>query len=127
ASVRAQDGSVTLRGPISPIAVARRARACPTPVNSVVSVAPELYPHHMLSTARASSDIGLGSHGGSNTMWTLPARTPATLATAFSTMIGSSCAEGQLGVVSVMSTVSARSAAIALLATRAASWMPAGC
>ena len=33
--------------------------------------APELHPHHMLSTARASSDIRLGSQGGSHTMLTL--------------------------------------------------------
>jgi hypothetical protein len=86
----------------------------PPPVNSVVSGAPELHPHHMLSTARASSDIRLGSQGGSHTMLTLTSPTPATLATAFSTMIGSSCAEGQLGVVSVMSTVTARSSAISI-------------
>jgi hypothetical protein len=48
-------------------------------------------------------------------MLTLTSPTPATLATAFSTMIGSSCAEGQLGVVSVMSTVTAQSSAISIL------------
>src|SRR5207244_5480620 len=71
--------------------------------------------HHMLSTARASSDMRLWSQGGSQTMLTLTAPTPATLATAFSTMIGSSCAEGQLGVVSVMSMVTARSSARSIL------------
>ena len=39
----------------------------PPPVNPVVSGAPELYPHHMLSAARASSYIRLGSQGGSHT------------------------------------------------------------
>ena len=48
-------------------------------------------------------------------MLTLTSPTPATLATAFSTMTGSSCAEGQLGVVSVKSTVTARSSAISIL------------
>ena len=57
----------------------------------------------------------LGSQGGSHTMLTLASRTPATLATAFSTMIGSSCADGQLGVVSVMSIVTARSSASSIL------------
>jgi len=51
-------------------------------------------PHHMLSTARASSDIRLGSQGGSHTMLTLTSPTPATLATALSTMIGSSRGPG---------------------------------
>ena len=40
--------------------------------------------HHMLSTSRASSDMRLGSQGGSHTTSTLASRTPATLATAFS-------------------------------------------
>ena len=35
--------------------------------------------HHILSTARASSDIRLGSHGGSQTISTLASRTPGTL------------------------------------------------
>src|SRR5712692_1838472 len=71
--------------------------------------------HHILRTERASSDIRLGSQGGSQTMLTLTSPTPATLATAFSTMEGSSCAEGQLGVVKVMSTVTARSSAMSIL------------
>src|SRR6266567_2584134 len=57
--------------------------------------------YHMLSTARASSDIRLGSQGGSQTIATLASPTPATLETAFSTIVGSSCADGQFGVVSV--------------------------
>src|SRR6516162_5681554 len=40
----------------------------------------------MLSTARASSDMRLGSHGGSQTISTLTSPTPGTLATAFSTI-----------------------------------------
>src|SRR5215471_19047346 len=75
---------------------------------------PQLF-HHILSTARASSDMRLGSQGGSHTMLTLTSPTPGTLATAFSTMVGSSCAEGQLGVVSVISTVTARSSAMSIL------------
>src|SRR5262245_66236163 len=59
----------------------------------------------MLSTVRASSDIRLGSQGGSHTMSTLTGPTPGTLATAFSTMVGSSCADGQLGVVTVEMTL----------------------
>ena len=39
----------------------------------------------------------LGSHGGSHTISTLASRTPGTLATAFSTLSGSSCADGQFG------------------------------
>src|SRR5262244_3481773 len=70
--------------------------------------------HHMLSVARASSDIRVWSQGGSQTMLTLTSPTPATLATAFSTMVGSSCADGQLGVVSVMSIVTARSSAMSI-------------
>ena len=63
----------------------------------------------MLSTSRASSDIRLGSHGGSHTILHLDlARRPARSTTAFSTMIGSSCAAGQFGVVSVMSIVDRR-------------------
>ena len=48
-------------------------------------------------------------------MLTLTSPTPGTLATAFSTMIGSSCADGQFGVVSVMSTFTARSSAMSIL------------
>src|ERR1700730_6291269 len=59
--------------------------------------------HHMFRTSRASSDIRLGSQGGSHTTSTLVSFTPGTLETAFSTMMGSSCAEGQLGEVSDMS------------------------
>src|SRR5215467_8918336 len=54
---------------------------------------------------RASSDMRLGSQGGSHTIFTFTSPTPGTLATAFSTMVGNSCAEGQLGVVSVISIV----------------------
>src|SRR5205085_11699616 len=71
--------------------------------------------HHMFNVARASSDMRLWSQGGSQTMFTLTGPTPATLDTAFSTMIGSSCADGQFGVVSVMSTVTARSSAMSTL------------
>ena len=59
--------------------------------------------------------IRLGSQGGSHTMSTLTTPTPGTLATAFSTMLGNSCAEGQLGVVSVISTATARSSAMSIL------------
>jgi hypothetical protein len=69
----------------------------------------------MFKTTRASSDIRLGSHGGSHTTLTLTGPTPATLAAAFYTMLGSSCADGQLGVVSVMSMVTARSSAMSIL------------
>src|SRR5215475_3322439 len=62
----------------------------------------------MFRTTRASSDMRLWSHGGSHTTLTVTGPTPATLATAFSTMDGSSCADGQFGVVSVMSTVTLR-------------------
>ena len=48
-------------------------------------------------------------------MFTVTGPTPATLDTAFSTMIGSSCADGQFGVVSVMSTVTVRSSAMSTL------------
>src|SRR5262249_30341596 len=53
--------------------------------------------HHIFNTSRASSDIRLGSHGGSQTTATLVSFTPGTLDTAFSTMIGRSCAAGQFG------------------------------
>ncbi len=48
-------------------------------------------------------------------MFTLTSPTPGTLATAFSTMAGSSAADGQFGVVSVMSTVTPRSSAMSTL------------
>jgi len=53
--------------------------------------------HHILRTRRASSVIRSGVHGGSQTRLTLTVPTPGTLATAFSTMVGSSPAAGQFG------------------------------
>ena len=44
----------------------------------------------MFNTTRASSDIRLGSQGGSHTTLTATGPTPATLATAFYTMVGNS-------------------------------------
>jgi len=76
---------------------------------------PETCSHHILSTSRASSDIRLGSQGGSHTTVTLVSLTPGTLETAFSTMIGSSCADGQLGDVSDISIFTARSSPISIL------------
>jgi hypothetical protein len=46
---------------------------------------------------------------------TLTGPTPFTLDTAFSTMIGSSCADGQFGEVRLMSTVTVRSSAMSIL------------
>jgi hypothetical protein len=57
----------------------------------------------MLRTTRASSDIRLGQ-GGSQTTLTSTFPTPGTVETAFSTITGTSCADGQLGEVSDMST-----------------------
>src|SRR5271169_1793266 len=57
----------------------------------------------MLRTTRASSDIRLGSQGGSQTTLTSTFPTPGSVETAFCTIIGSSCADGQLGEVSDMS------------------------
>src|SRR5216684_3963368 len=71
--------------------------------------------HHMFNTTLASSDIRLGSQGGSHTTLTVTGPTPGTLAAAFSTMLGSSCADGQLGVVNVMSIEMARSSPISIL------------
>src|SRR6185312_4631784 len=71
--------------------------------------------HHIFNTSRASSDIRLGSHGGSQTTSTLVSLTPGTLETAFSTKIGSSCADGQFGEVSDMSILTPRSSAISTL------------
>src|SRR4029450_8662764 len=65
--------------------------------------------HHIFNTSPASSDILLGSHGGSHTTATLVSFTPGTLDTAFSTMIGKSCAAGQFGDVSDMSIFTSRS------------------
>src|SRR5438067_6368079 len=71
--------------------------------------------HHMFSTVRASSDMRLGSHGGSHTMLTLASRTPGTPATAFSTWCGISSAEGQFGVVKVISMFTMRSSSMLTL------------
>jgi hypothetical protein len=57
--------------------------------------------HNMLRTTRASSDIRLGSQGGSQTTLTSTFPTPGTVETVFCTVTGSSCADGQLGEVSV--------------------------
>src|SRR5580693_1497068 len=62
----------------------------------------------MLRTTRASSDIRLGSQGGSHTTLTSTFPTPGTVETAFCTITGSSCADGQLGEVSDMSTFTVR-------------------
>ena len=62
----------------------------------------------MLRTTRASSDIRLGSQGGSQTTLTSTFPTPGTVETAFCTITGSSCADGQLGEVSDMSTFTRR-------------------
>src|SRR5579875_3553557 len=70
--------------------------------------------HHMFNTRRASSDIRLGSHGGSQTTSTLVSFTPGTLDTAFSTRIGNSCADGQLGDVSDMSILTERSSPMSI-------------
>jgi hypothetical protein len=51
--------------------------------------------HNMLRTTRASSDIRLGSQGGSQTTLTSTFPTPGTVETAFCTITGSSCADGQ--------------------------------
>jgi hypothetical protein len=69
----------------------------------------------MFNTILASSDIREGSQGGSHTTLTVTGPTPGTLAAAFSTMLGNSCADGQLGVVNVMSIVTARSSPISIL------------
>ena len=66
----------------------------------------------MLRTTRASSDIRLGSQGGSHTTLTSTFPTPGTVETAFSTITGSSCADGQLGEVSDMSTFTVRLSAM---------------
>src|SRR6266566_96385 len=71
--------------------------------------------HHMFNTTLASSDIREGSQGGSHTTLTVTGPTPGTLAAAFSTMLGSSCADGQLGVVNVMSIAIARSSPMSIL------------
>src|SRR5262249_17393093 len=89
--------------------------AVPKPYISIRRTQYQSEPYHMLSTSRASSDMRLGSQGGSHTRLTLTSRTPGTLATAFSTMCGSSAADGQLGVVSVMSRATARSSAMSTL------------
>ena len=67
---------VEARRPVEVVDVERRSRARGR------ASAP---PYHMLSATRASSDMRLWSHGGSNTMLTLTSPTPGTLATAFST------------------------------------------
>src|SRR5215467_3553672 len=89
-------------------------------VESIISyVAPRgperNFPHHMFKATRASSDMRLWSQGGSQTTLTATSPTPGTLATAFSTMFGSSAADGQFGVVRVMSTVTLRSSAMSTL------------
>src|SRR5712671_3311574 len=71
--------------------------------------------HHMFNTTLASSDIREGSQGGFHTTLTVTGPTPGTLAAAFSIMLGSSCADGQLGVVNVMSIEIARSSPISIL------------
>ena len=58
----------------------------------------------MFSASRASSVIRLGSHGGSQTVSTSHDVTPFTAMIASCTITGSSCAEGQPGAVSVIST-----------------------
>ena len=68
----------------------------------------------MLRTTRASSDIRLGSQGGSQTTLTSTFPTPGTVETAFCTITGSSCADGQLGEVSDMSTFTVRSSAMSM-------------
>ena len=70
--------------------------------------------HNMLRTTRASSDIRLGSQGGSQTTLTSTFPTPGTVETAFCTITGSSCADGQLGEVSDMSTFTVRSSAMSM-------------
>src|SRR4029077_1913147 len=67
---------------------------------------------NMLRTTRASSDIRLGSQGGSQTTLTSTFPTPGTVETASCTITGSSCADGQLGEVSDMSTFTVRSSAM---------------
>jgi len=69
----------------------------------------------MLSTSLASSDSRLWSHGGSQTTLHLALLTPGTLATAVSTISGSSAADGQFGVVKVMSTLTERSSSMSTL------------
>src|SRR4029079_6179510 len=83
------------------------------PHRSLSSVSRKYY--HILSTRRASSDMRLGSQGGSQTTSTLASLTPATLATAFSTWTGRSWAAGQLGEVSDISTFTPRSSPISIL------------
>ncbi len=68
----------------------------------------------MLRTTRASSDMRLGSQGGSQTTLTSTFPTPGTVETAFCTITGSSCADGQLGEVSDMSTFTVRSSAMSM-------------
>src|SRR5471032_1898192 len=69
---------------------------------------PSYRPHHISSATRASSDMRLWSHGGSNTMLTLAPATPGTADTAFSTQRGISPATGQAGAVRVMSILTKR-------------------
>ena len=69
---------------------------------------------NMLRTTRASSDIRLGSQGGSQTTLTSTFPTPGTIETASCTITGSSCADGQLGEVSDMSTFTVRSSAMSM-------------
>ena len=71
----------------------------------------------MLRTTRASSDIG--SQGGSQTTLTSTFPTPGTVETAFCTITGSSCADGQLGEVSDMSTFTLRSDGSAVACAKA--------
>src|SRR6185295_5851875 len=72
-------------------------------------------PHHIFSTRRASSVMRSGVHAGSHTILTLTWPTPGTLATAFSTICGISAADGQFGVVSVISTSTVRSSLMSTL------------
>src|SRR5690242_5782272 len=69
----------------------------------------------MFSSVRASSDMRLGSHGGSHTILTLASRTPGTPATAFLICCGNSAAEGQFGLVSVISMLTVRSSSMLTL------------
>jgi hypothetical protein len=66
----------------------------------------------MFKARRASSLMRLWSQGGSQTTSTSTSETPGTMRTASSTWAGNSCAEGQDGVVRVISTLTLPSSAI---------------
>jgi len=82
------------------VGVVSRSKARGTNGASVVVLVPSL--QNMLSARRASSLMRVGSQGGSQTTSTRTSRTPFTARTASSTWPGSSCAEGQEGVVRVI-------------------------